>query len=68
MPFYRFYKVDQRRYIEGLPQATDCKDDANAIAKAKDHATLNPIEIWCLGRCVAVIERGGEIMRGRDRS
>jgi hypothetical protein len=68
MPLYRFYKLNQRRHIEGLPQAADCRDDTDAIAKAKDHASSNPIEIWCLGRCVGVIERGGEIMRGRDRT
>jgi hypothetical protein len=64
--FYRFYKLDKRRHIEGLPEAIDCKDDADAIAKAEDRSTTRAIEIWDLGRRVAVVEAGAKI-RGMTR-
>jgi hypothetical protein len=68
VPFYRFYKLDKRGHIEGLPEAIDCKDDADAIAKAEDRSTTRAIEIWDLGRRVAVIEPGAKIRRTTRRS
>jgi hypothetical protein len=60
--------LDERGHIEGLPETIDCKDDADAIAKATERSTTQPIEIWDFGRCVAVIERGAKISAARKRS
>jgi hypothetical protein len=56
MTLYRFYKVDKRGHVEGLPEAVECFDDTDAVEKAKKRANGRLIEIWDLARRVAVIE------------
>jgi hypothetical protein len=53
---YRFYKVSKGGHIEGLPEPVECRDDDEAIAKAKLRANGRDIEIWDLGRRVARVE------------
>ena len=55
MTLYRFYKLDQRGHINGLPEPVECSDDDDAIEKAKERAKNYVIEIWDLKRRVAVI-------------
>lgn len=68
MPFYRFYSLDQRGHIMGSPETIDCKDDADAVAKAKDRSITRAIEIWDVGRRVAIIDPGAKIRVATRRS
>lgn len=56
MALYRFYKLDKRGHVEGLPEAVECSDDTDAVEKAEKRANGRMIEIWDLSRRVAVIE------------
>ena len=57
MPLYQFYKLDKVGRIIGLGKAVECSDDADAVKKAKELAKGRTIiEVWHLGRRVAVIE------------
>ncbi len=57
MPPYRFYKLDKMGRIIGLGEAVECVDDADAVKKAKKQAKGRTIiEVWDMGRRVAVIE------------
>ncbi len=57
MPLYQFYKLDKVGRIMGLGEAVKCADDADAVKKAKKRAKGRTIiEVWDLGRRVAVIE------------
>ena len=53
---YRFYKVDSRGHVAGPPDAVDCIDDEDAIAKAKKLTNGHGVEVWDLARKVATIE------------
>lgn len=55
MPLYRFYKLDKVGRIMGLGEVVKCVDDA--VKKAKKRAKGRTIiEVWDMGRRVAVIE------------
>ncbi|HUI14065.1 MAG TPA: hypothetical protein VL048_11425 [Xanthobacteraceae bacterium] len=57
MPLYQFFKHDKVGRIIGRGKAVECADDADAVKKAKERAKGHTIiEIWDMGRRVAVIE------------
>ena len=57
MPLYQFYKLDKVGRIIGSGNAVECADDADAVKKAQERAKGRTIiEVWDLGRRVAVIE------------
>ena len=61
VPVYRFYKLDKIGRIMGLGEAVECADDADAVKKAKERAKGHTIiEVWDMGRRVAVIEATGK--------
>ena len=57
VPLYQFYKLDKVGRIIGSGNAVECADDADAVKKAQERAKGRTIiEVWDLGRRVAVIE------------
>jgi hypothetical protein len=57
VPSYRFFKLDKIGRIIGLAESVECTDDGDAVKKAKKQAKGRTIiEVWGMGRRVAVIE------------
>jgi hypothetical protein len=54
---HRFYKIGADGRLDGMPDAVECADDDDAIAKATERATAYGIEIWDLGRRIATIPK-----------
>jgi hypothetical protein len=57
MPRYRFYRIGDDGHILGMPDVVDCSDDADAIEKATARAITCEIDIWDLGRRVAIVRK-----------
>jgi hypothetical protein len=57
MPLYRFYRICDDGHILGMPDVVDCSDDPDAIEKATARAIASDIDIWDLGRRVAIVRK-----------
>jgi hypothetical protein len=55
MTEYRLYRIDKEGHVDGPPVVVICENDDAAIAKAKQHVDGVAIEVWDLGRRVAVL-------------
>lgn len=50
---YRVYVVDRDGHVKDVPRVIECKDDEEAILRAKQLLDGHPIEIWEGARVVA---------------
>jgi hypothetical protein len=58
MPLYRFYRLKKGGHTAGPPEILDCRDDASAIAKAKELLNVLEIEVWDGARRVINLQPG----------
>jgi hypothetical protein len=56
MPDYRVYAVDEAGHISGMPLVIDCKDDKEAVERAKELKDGKALEVWLLDRRIAEIK------------
>ena len=46
MLVYRIYVIGQSGHIDRIPQYIECRDDAEAIERARQLADARSVEIW----------------------
>ena len=56
MPNYKIYAVSKDGCVKGVPWAIDCRDDREAIERAKVVQNDSDIEVWEGKRRVAVLK------------
>ena len=53
---YRLYVLDRDGHVKEAPQIIECKDDDEAIQRARQSLAGKPIEIWDGARIVGKLQ------------